>query len=158
MRIRTPSWVQRNLTKELFTDELQQDRWEESAALLTRDGGARCLTWLSRTPETDFLIEDMQPSLLWSADPVRGGEWRRIYGRLSAAAMALFLALCVAIPCGTAAATTFAVSIAMPRYGGEGSSGPRRSISRHSSSRSSERPAQPGTCESLPSIAPRRCT
>lgn len=62
----------------------------------------RFLEWLARRPDNEFLLEDMQPSLLSLAAPTSGQNWYGLYKWLAAGALALFMALSAAIPSGAA--------------------------------------------------------
>jgi hypothetical protein len=73
-----------------------------SSPAYTKDQIPRCLGWIARRQENDFLVEDMQPSLLRVGG--RGGEWvwHRAYRRLSVGMLAVLLTLAAAVPSGLA--------------------------------------------------------
>jgi hypothetical protein len=66
------------------------------------------LRWMSMTPGTDFLFEDIQPSMLSINGGGRDAAWKRLYHRLATGAMSVYLGLAVAIPCGTAIGVEYA--------------------------------------------------
>ncbi len=73
-----------------------------SSPAYTKDQIPRCLGWVARRPENDFLVEDMQPSLLRVGGQEDEWAWYRTYRRLSVGTLAGLLTLAAAVPSGLA--------------------------------------------------------
>jgi hypothetical protein len=71
-----------------------------SSSAYTKDQIPRCLRWIASRPENDFLVEDMQPSLLRLPGQEEEWTWYRSYRRLSVGLLAGLLTLAAAVPSG----------------------------------------------------------
>ncbi len=69
---------------------------------LSKSDISKYLSWLARGPDSDFLVEDLQPSSLSSAEGGPGEAWYRTYRRLSVGSLSLFLSLTCLVPSGVA--------------------------------------------------------
>lgn len=65
----------------------------------------RCLSWMAQMPDNDFLLDDLQPSLLRADDGAEGERQWRSYRFFSVLLLALSLTIVETVPPGLALAT-----------------------------------------------------
>lgn len=89
-----------------YVDQCMRLAPPESQAL-NKELVPNCLAWMAQMPDNDFLLDDLQPSVLRMEGTLEGVESWRQYRRLSVMLLALSLMLVETIPPGIALAVEY---------------------------------------------------
>ncbi len=82
-----------------YVDQCMRLAPPESAEL-NKDLIPKCLSWMAQMPDNDFLLDDLQPSLLRMDESVQSEQQWKLYHRFSAIIMAVSLMMLETIPPG----------------------------------------------------------